>query len=123
MSHHSALKSFIKSKTALQRVVFAEDFHEVCEGRRGADVKKLILDDGYWASVTELRAVMECWDIAKERWSGFLTPVVALIYLLHPVNIMKFGRDGSIIELAEQFIRDSHDEEMAIIMIRSLWTI
>ena len=59
----------------------------------------------------------------KGAMVGFLDPVVALIYLLHPVNIMKFGRNGSIIELAEQFIRDSYYEEMAIIMIRSLWTI
>ena len=49
-------------------------------------------------------------------------PVVALTYLLHPVNIMKFGRDSSIMELVEQFIGDSYEEEMAIIMIRSLWS-
>ena len=61
-------------------------------------------------------------DVAKERWSGFLTPVVALAYLLDPVNIVKFGRDSSIMELAEQFIRDSYKEEMATNVIRSLWS-
>ena len=54
MSHHSALKSFIKSKTALQRVVIAEDFHEISEGPKGVDIKRLILDDGFWANVTEV---------------------------------------------------------------------
>ena len=61
-------------------------------------------------------------DVAKERWLGFLTPVVALTYLLDPVNIVKFGRDSSIIELAEQFIHDSYEEQIAINVIRSLWS-
>ena len=38
--------------------------------------------------------------------------IMTLTYLLDPV---KFGRDSSIMELAEQLIRDSYEEEMAII--------
>ena len=59
MSHHNALNSLIKSKTPLQQVVIAEDFYEVAGTSRGTEFKKDILDDEFWAKVTEVRAILE----------------------------------------------------------------
>ena len=162
MSHYNALKSFIKSKTALQRVVIGEDYSEICQGPKGADIKRLVLDDGYWANVTEVRAILEpvaaailhlegdkgalsavqpnfvniinfyessslpnkdaALSAAKDRWKEFLTPVVALVYLLDPMNIKQFGRDSAIMEMAEIFVRRYYDDELALNLIRSLWS-
>ena len=38
------------------------------------------------------------------------------------MNIKKYGRTGLVMEKAEQFIRDCHDGQTAVLLIRSLWS-
>ena len=141
-------------------MVIAEDFYEVAGSSRGTEFED-ILDDEFWAKVTEVRAILEpistaiihlegdkgalsavapnftdiinfyessslpnkevALKAAKDRWNSFLKPAGALAYLLDPMNIKKYGRTSLVMEKADQFIRDCHDGQTAVLLIRSLW--